>query len=260
MKPEREIQIICATRQLAREYVNEFHRAAEALHLRPIARRAEARRLAAGISVFLLDQSGIEASSKQVLKRTVARLVGVAPVIVVAAPERQSELTALLNSGATDFVARTGNFVPVAVGLVERRLQLARMAMVPSSEEIKSARSDNFGEILRHEVNNPNRDSGQCRDAFGQTGWAAGIGNRTAGDDRTSRGSTAGDGATPEQRCRITARRLSVIVPAQIRAARGAEYLVRFRYGRARLRAEKGGSPPKAPPPHICKTRRKSAR
>jgi signal transduction histidine kinase len=155
MKPEREIQIICATRQLAREYVNEFHRAAEALHLRPIARRAEARRLAAGISVFLLDQSGIEASSKQVLKRTVERLVEVAPVIVVAAPERQSELTALLNSGATDFVARTGNFVPVAVGLVERRLQLARMAMVPSSEEIKSARSDNFGEILRHEVNNP---------------------------------------------------------------------------------------------------------
>lgn len=155
MKPEREIQIICATRQLAREYVNEFHRAAEALHLRPIARRAEARRLAAGISVFLLDQSGIEAPSKQVLKRTVERLVEVAPVIVVAAPERQSELTALLNSGATDFVARTGNFVPVAVGLVERRLQLARMGMVPSSEEIKNARGANFGEILRHEVNNP---------------------------------------------------------------------------------------------------------
>jgi signal transduction histidine kinase len=111
--------------------------------------------LAAGISVFLLDQSGIEAPSKQVLKRTVERLVEVAPVIVVAAPERQSELTALLNAGATDFVARTGNFVPIAVGLVERRLQLARMAMVPSSEEIKSARSANFGEILRHEVNNP---------------------------------------------------------------------------------------------------------
>ena len=155
MKPEREIQIICATRQLAREYVNEFHRAAEALHLRPIARRAEARRSAAGISVFLLDQSGIEAPSKQVLKRTVERLVEVAPVIVVAAPEQQSELTALLNSGATDFVARTGNFVPAAVGLVERRLQLARMGMVHSSEEIKHARSANFAEILRHEVNHP---------------------------------------------------------------------------------------------------------
>jgi signal transduction histidine kinase len=155
MKPEREIQIICATRQLAREYVNEFHRAAEALHLRPIARRAEAQRLAAGISVFLLDESGIETPSKQVMKRTVERLVEVAPVIVVAAPERQSDLAALLNSGATDFVARTGHFVPVAVGLVERRLQLARMGMVPSSEEIKNARSADFGEILRHEVNNP---------------------------------------------------------------------------------------------------------
>jgi signal transduction histidine kinase len=155
MKPEREIQIICATRQLAREYVNEFHRAAEALHLRPIARRAEVRRLAAGIAVFLLDQSGIETRSKQVLKRTVERLAEVAPVIVVAAPERQSELTALLSSGSTDFVARMGNFVPVAVGLVKRRLQLARMAIVPCSEEMTTARSANFGEILRHEVNNP---------------------------------------------------------------------------------------------------------
>ena len=155
MKPERGIQIICATRQLAREYVNEFHRAAEALHLRPIARRAEVRRLTAGVAVFLLDQSGIETRSKQVLKRTVERLVEVAPVIVVAAPERQSELTALVSSGTADFVARTGNFVPVAVGLVERRLHLGRMAMATCSEEIKSARSANFGEILRHEVNNP---------------------------------------------------------------------------------------------------------
>lgn len=216
MKPEREIQIICATRQLAREYVNEFHRAAEALHLRPIARRAGARRSAAGISVFLLDQSGIEAASKQILKRTVERLVKVAPVIVVAAPEQQSELTALLNSGATDFVARTGNFVPAAVGLVERRLQLARMGMVHSSEEIKHARRQFRRNPPTRSKSSVNRDSWQCRDAPGQTGWAAGIGNRTAGDDRTSRGSTAGDGATPEQRCRITARGLS------------AELLVRF--------------------------------
>jgi signal transduction histidine kinase len=155
MTPKGQIQVICATQQLAREYVSEFHRAAEALRLRPIKRRAEARRLAAGISVFLLDQSGIETRSKQELKRTVERLIEVAPVIVVAAAERQSELTELLNSGTTDFVARTGNFVPIAVALVERRLKMARMAMVASSEEIKRARSANFGEILRHEVNNP---------------------------------------------------------------------------------------------------------
>jgi signal transduction histidine kinase len=155
MKLEHQIQIICATRQLAREYINEFHRAAEAFRLRPIAQRADSRRSAAGISVFLLDQSGIKARSNQVLRRTVERLVEIAPVIVVAAAEQQSELAELLNAGMTDFVARTGNFVPVAVGLVERRLQLARMAIVASSEEIKRARSPNFGEILRHEVNNP---------------------------------------------------------------------------------------------------------
>lgn len=155
MTPEGQIQIICAARQLAGEYMNEFHRAAEALHLRPIARRAGDRRPAAGISVFLLDQSGIATRSRQVLKRTVERLLKVAPVIVVAAPERRSELTSLLHSGATDFVERTGNFVQVAVDLVERRLQLARMAVVPLSEEIKGARSADFGEILRHEVNNP---------------------------------------------------------------------------------------------------------
>jgi hypothetical protein len=141
MKLEHQIQIICATRQLAREYINEFHRAAEAFRLRPIAQRADSRRSAAGISVFLLDQSGIKARSNQVLRRTVERLVEIAPVIVVAAAEQQSELAELLNAGMTDFVARTGNFVPVAVGLVERRLQLARMAIVASSEEIKRARS-----------------------------------------------------------------------------------------------------------------------
>lgn len=155
MKRERQIQIICSARQLARDYVNEFHKTAKALHLRPIAGGAADWRLVVGVSVFLLDQSGIEAASKQVLKRAVERLVEVAPVIVVAAPEWQSELTPLLGSGAVDFVARTGNFVPVAVALVKRRLQLARMAAIPARQEIKSGRSADFGEMLRHEVNNP---------------------------------------------------------------------------------------------------------
>ena len=155
MKAEQVIQIICATRGLAREYVSEFHRAAESFHLRPIAGLAEARQLGAGVSVFLLDQSGIEGQSKQGLKCAVDRLVEVAPVIVVAAPERQSELTALLTSGVVDFVARTGKFVPVAVGLVERRIRMAKMGILDPSGRVSSDWSADFGEILRHEVNNP---------------------------------------------------------------------------------------------------------
>ena len=84
------------------------------------------------------------------------RLAEAAPVIVVAAPERQAELTFLLTSGAADFVARTGNFVPVAVGLVERRMTAG---VGETAWDFRATRGEewsaDFGEILRHEVNNP---------------------------------------------------------------------------------------------------------
>lgn len=155
MKAEPLIQIVCATRGLTREYVSEFHRAGQFFHVRTIARLAENRPLDGGVSVFLLDQSGAEGQSKPGLKATVDRLVEAAPVIIVAAPERQSEFTALLTSGMADFVARTGKFAPVAVGLVERRVRLARMGILNSSGRVNGDWSVDFGEMLRHEVNNP---------------------------------------------------------------------------------------------------------
>ena len=154
MKPEHRLEIICGDAALAREYVRDIHRAAVSLRLRPVVRLAEDRQLGTGISLFLLDQSGIEGRSKHGLKCAVERLVKAAPVIVVAAPERQSELAALLASGKTDFVARTGDFVPVAIGLIERRIRLARTVGEHSPEPNGDGRAD-FGEILRHEVNNP---------------------------------------------------------------------------------------------------------
>jgi signal transduction histidine kinase len=155
MKAEHLIQIICGNPELAREYIREFQNEGEAFHLRPIAWLAEAGQARAEGSVFLLDESGVEDQSKQALKCVVDRLVEGAPVIVVAAPERQSELSFLLSSGAADFVARTGNFVPVAVGLVERRIRVADMGNVDYSGRVNDDWSADFGEILRHEVNNP---------------------------------------------------------------------------------------------------------
>lgn len=155
MRPEPRIQIICGNRRLGREYVREFHRATESFHLQPIARLAGVRQSGAWVSIFLLDQSGVDGHSEQGLKCTAVRLAKTAPVIVVAAPERQAGLTALLTSGVADFVARTGNFVPVAVGLVERRIRLARMGMLDFSGGVNGGWSADFGEILRHEVNNP---------------------------------------------------------------------------------------------------------
>jgi signal transduction histidine kinase len=158
MNAEHLVQIICANPELAREYIDEFQNAGESFHLRPIAWLAEARQARAEASVFLLDESGVEDQSKQALKSAVGRLVEGAPVVVVAAPERQAELTFLLSSGAADFVARTGNFVPVAIGLVERRIRLAAAGILSytlSSKDSSDEWSNDFGEILRHEVNNP---------------------------------------------------------------------------------------------------------
>jgi signal transduction histidine kinase len=154
MRSEHLIQIICANPDLTREYIRELQNADESLHIQPIAWLAEAHQVRAEASVFLLDESGVEGQSQRALEWAIDRLVEAAPVIVVAAPERQSELTFLLGSGAADFVARTGDFVPVAVELVKRRIRLATEGgMCPGNG--KDEWGDDFGEILRHEVNNP---------------------------------------------------------------------------------------------------------
>ena len=155
MNAEHLIQIICANPELTREYIHEFQNASESFHLRPIAWLAQARQVRAEASVFLLDESGVEEQSRETLKCAIERLVEAAPVIVVAAPERQSELSILLSSGAADFVARTGNFVPVAVGLVERRIRLYAAGVLGPLVSPSEEWSTDFGEILRHEVNNP---------------------------------------------------------------------------------------------------------
>ena len=155
MSSEHRIQIICADPELTREYIHELQNADESLHVRPIAWLAEAHQVSAQASVFLLDESGVDGQSQQALEWAIDRLVEAAPVIVVAAPERQAELSFLLGSGAAEFVARTGNFGPVAVELVERRIRLATAGAASQSANTRNEWATHFGEILRHEVNNP---------------------------------------------------------------------------------------------------------
>lgn len=155
MKSEHLIQIICANPELTREYIHELQNIDESFRIRPIAWLAEAHQVRAEASVFLLDESGVEGQSQQALEWATDRLVEAAPVIVVAAPERQSELAFLLGSGAADFVVRTGDFVPVVVELVKRRIRLATAGAACHSGTGKEDWGPDFGEILRHEVNNP---------------------------------------------------------------------------------------------------------
>jgi signal transduction histidine kinase len=156
MNGEHLIQIICNDPRLTRKYVNELQSASQSFQLQPIAWFAGVRqRPRVEASVFLLDESGLEDQSKEGLQATVTELVEIAPVVMVAAPVRQPELKLQISAGAADFVARSGNFVPVAVGLVERRIRLATEGVLGRSDGPDDGRSRDFGEMLRHEVNNP---------------------------------------------------------------------------------------------------------
>jgi signal transduction histidine kinase len=106
-------------------------------------------------SVVFLDESAIgTALGTETLESAVALLTESAPVVVAAAPEKQTGLAFLILSGAVDFVARTNHFLPIVAGMLDRRARMAERAagMIQfPGEEL----SGDFGEILRHEVNNP---------------------------------------------------------------------------------------------------------
>jgi hypothetical protein len=77
-------------------------------------------------AVIFLDQSAIDATHDgESMESVVSLLTEIAPVVVAAAPERQSDLAFLITAGAVDFVARMSNFIPIAVGMLERRVRIA---------------------------------------------------------------------------------------------------------------------------------------
>jgi signal transduction histidine kinase len=87
------------------------------------------------------------------LTELLRRLVTLAPVVLIAAVERQAEIASVVAAGEVDFVARTGDYAPLAVSLMERRLRGVReSSAVPESW---SGFSEDLGEIFRHEINNP---------------------------------------------------------------------------------------------------------
>jgi signal transduction histidine kinase len=103
------------------------------------------------ISAILFDESAVDEGIS--LESAAGELTEAAPVVAVAAAGRQPELRFLIASGAVDFVARDGDFVRLTAMAIKRRVQLSDYAAAGAfpAEEL----SGDFGEILRHEVNNP---------------------------------------------------------------------------------------------------------
>jgi signal transduction histidine kinase len=160
MNRSRTLQIVCADPGLARRYLRELERGGDLCEFVLALSPTEALRNMGSDAplVTLLDDSAIAPGDS--LEPSAALLCGIAPVVVVASPERQAELDAFITSGWLDFVPRSGEFVPVAAGLLERRMRRADKvremdASAPIDREPGREPAEDFGELLRHEVNNP---------------------------------------------------------------------------------------------------------
>lgn len=121
------------------------------------ARDAAARREPDAV---LIDESAVSQGSllpdvsDGSLRKAAVYMSRLTSVVVVGSPERQSEMADLIIAGVADFVSRVGKFAPLAAALIERRLRQSALPPPPLPVQ-KEASEEDFGEILRHEVNNP---------------------------------------------------------------------------------------------------------
>jgi signal transduction histidine kinase len=88
------------------------------------------------------------------LNAAVTSLALHAPVVVIGGAEQQNEISALVAAGAADYVERNRACLPLALDLVEKRLRQSRLWSESASSALAEGQED-FGEVLRHELNNP---------------------------------------------------------------------------------------------------------
>jgi len=88
------------------------------------------------------------------LESAVSSLATYAPVVVICGAEHRSELSALVSAGAADYVERGAACFPLALQHIERRLEHTHN-LAPDMSPALLLASEDFGEVLRHELNNP---------------------------------------------------------------------------------------------------------
>jgi signal transduction histidine kinase len=88
------------------------------------------------------------------LQPVVQSLANYAPVIVLGPPECQAEISALVRAGAADYVAREEGPAAV-VRAVQRRVSAEAAVKLPPPRRTSNRDEEDFGEVLRHELNNP---------------------------------------------------------------------------------------------------------
>jgi len=101
--------------------------------------------------VVLLDDRILGGAS---LEETLLRLTELAPVALVAAPQRCEDVARWVARGDVEFISRVGDFTPLASAILIRRIRWAEQADSPAGVPWKEFPAD-FAAILRHEINNP---------------------------------------------------------------------------------------------------------
>jgi len=150
---------LCAAARL------EFESRITGLRVAAVSNMEAARRVlkedAPAVIVFELEEesAAADAGGSQVsrprLDAIVTSLTVHAPVVVIGAAERREGLSALIASGAADFVTREeGSCLPEALDVIQRRLRQTAPFAGKDSEDLPAGKED-FGEVLRHELNNP---------------------------------------------------------------------------------------------------------
>lgn len=118
-------------------------------------------------AVILLEETsvGVEPGGPRgkapLLDAAVSSLAVYAPVVVLGVAGRERQLSEGIAGGYADYVARTEGYLPVTLDLLERRLRQSQVNAACAPQETAGAAaavefvSEDFGEVLRHELNNP---------------------------------------------------------------------------------------------------------
>jgi signal transduction histidine kinase len=102
-------------------------------------------------AVIFLDETLTGEGSREMLTREMARH---APLVVAVSPAHQADLASLISMGEVDCVTTTGNFLPMILALLDRRLRWVKYS-VQFEEALAADEAVDFGSLLRHELNNP---------------------------------------------------------------------------------------------------------
>jgi signal transduction histidine kinase len=159
---EQTILIVSDDAALCAAARREFEASVAGLRVASVSSVAAARRILEEQSpvAILLEEAAIvlEAEGPRAipprLDAVVTSLAVYAPVVVIGTASRRPELSALIDAGAADYVMRDGGCLPAALDLIRSRLRQAQRVAESTHESFEEATED-FGQVLRHELNNP---------------------------------------------------------------------------------------------------------